>query len=409
MRSGRERCHRAGAGHSHWLSAALTGAFLAGAGFVAGIQVAAARDETRALTFYHTHTNEMATITFRRDGQYDDQALEQLNWLLRDWRVETPIKMDPRLFDILWEVYRESGSHEPINVISAYRSPATNGMLRERSRAVSEHSQHLAGKAIDVRLPDVDPARLRAIAMKLQYGGVGFYASSNFVHIDTGSVRAWPRMSLEQLTRLFPDGKTVHLPPNGKPLPGYEQARAEIAARDQGADGPVYADASSGGFVSLLGKIFGRSAETGQIPPPTAPAEVSETVAALPATMPLPPRRPAAGPVQVAGRAAPLANLAGLPAPARPEMDWPAPDDDRAVLRALLTAIDGGAAARPAPRIVMVRAQPRPFASADLIGRLEPVASLAGRLSAPTESTERVRFTGSAVSSAPSTEANAGL
>ena len=117
-------------------------------------QAAQASAETHTLTFFHTHTKESATITFWRDGRYDDEALSRLNWFLRDWRVDEPAKMDPHLFDILWEVYRESGSREPINIISAYRSPATNAMLRGRSKAVSEHSQHMLGKAMDIRLPD---------------------------------------------------------------------------------------------------------------------------------------------------------------------------------------------------------------------------------------------------------------
>jgi uncharacterized protein YcbK (DUF882 family) len=122
-----------------------------------GTQDAWSADDTRSLTFFHTHTNESATITFRRNGRYDEEALNQLNWLLRDWRVNEPAKMDSRLFDILWEVYREVGSREPIHVISAYRSPATNSMLRNRSRAVSEHSQHMSGKAMDIRLPTSIP------------------------------------------------------------------------------------------------------------------------------------------------------------------------------------------------------------------------------------------------------------
>ncbi len=204
-----------------------------------GTQNAVANGDTRSLTIFHTHTRESVTVTFRRDGRYDDQALSQLNWLLRDWRTDEPIKMDPRLFDILWELYREVGSSEPVNIISAYRSPETNGMLRRRSSGVSEHSQHMLGKAMDIRLPDVDTGRLRAAAMRLQYGGVGYYSSSAFVHIDTGSVRAWPRMTQDQLARLFPDGKTLHLPANGKPLAGYEiaEGRDPVAERRAGAAG----------------------------------------------------------------------------------------------------------------------------------------------------------------------------
>ena len=265
-------------------------------GGTAGTQDAAANGDTRSLSFFHTHTRESTTITFRRNGQYDGEALTQLNWFLRDWRVNEPAKMDPRLFDILWEVHRESGSSQPINIISAYRSPETNSALRRRSKAVSEHSQHMLGKAMDIRLPDVSTERLREIAMRLQYGGVGYYGSSAFVHVDTGSVRAWPRMSQEQLARLFPDGKTLHLPSNGKPLQGYELAKAEVLSRNAS----LATQASLGGpsIGSLMASLFGGK---GTPPPPAgepAPAAL-EPVAALAsaspesarlAAAPLPPR-----------------------------------------------------------------------------------------------------------------------
>jgi uncharacterized protein YcbK (DUF882 family) len=408
MRSGWKRFRRAGTRQFDWISSAAASVLLIAAAWASGVQGAAATGETRSLTFRHTHTNETATVTFRRDGQYDEEGLDQLNWLLRDWRVDAPVKMDPRLFDILWEVYREAGSSEPIHVISAYRSPSTNGMLRQRSRAVSEHSQHMSGKAIDVRLPDVDPARLRAIAMRLQHGGVGYYAASNFVHIDTGSVRAWPRMSLEQLARLFPDGKTVHLPPSGKPLPGYEQARAEIAARNESAGRAVYAGASGPSLLGFLGKIFGTSAETGQSPPPVAPVE---TAAADPSqvAVPLPPRRPQAEPVQVAGGARPLANLKQLPAPERSEMDWPSPDDREAVIRSLFTATQRGRSTPEVPRIVLVQAEPRVLETPHALPRLEPATSLAATFSTPRNDLEPLRFTYRADTPSISVrEANAG-
>jgi uncharacterized protein YcbK (DUF882 family) len=191
----------------------------------------AAPGESRTLTFVHTHREDSITVTFRRDGAYDQAALNQLNWFLRDWRTNETTTMDPRLFDILWEMQRELGSTAAIHVISAYRSPTTNGALRRKSGAVAENSLHMAGKAIDVRMPGIDSARVRSTAMQVQYGGVGFYPGADFVHVDTGSVRAWPRMSKEQLIALFPTGKTLHLPSNGPPLPGYEQARTEIQAR----------------------------------------------------------------------------------------------------------------------------------------------------------------------------------
>lgn len=284
----------------------------------AGTQTAAANGDTRSLTFFHTHTQESATITFRRDGRYDDRGLEQLNWLLRDWRVEQNTRMDPRLFDILWEVYKEAGASGPIHVVSAYRSPQTNGMLRARSSGVSEHSQHMLGKAMDVRFPGVETGRLRAIAMRMQYGGVGYYASSDFVHIDTGSVRAWPRMSQDQLVRLFPDGKTLHLPASGKPLAGYELAKAEIPARNA-----ALADQSArGGGGSLLAALFGRRTPEPAAPPAEKTVEKpvieAQVASADPETVmsfaPLPPRRPKIDPAAVQLAAATPA-IAVVPAP----------------------------------------------------------------------------------------------
>src|SRR3712207_2351882 len=134
-------------------------------------------------------------------------------------------------------------------------------MLRRRSRGVSEHSQHMLGKAMDFRLPDVDMARVRAIAMRLQYGGVGYYPGSGFVHLDAGSVRAWPRMTSDQLARLFPDGKTVHLPPSGKPLARYEEARAEILARGGSVNSYASTEEAPPPRRSLWAALFGRDDE----------------------------------------------------------------------------------------------------------------------------------------------------
>nr|WP_255726668.1 DUF882 domain-containing protein [Microvirga sp. ACRRW] len=215
-------------------------------GGVRGTQDAIANGDTRTLTFYHNNTKETLTVTFRRNGQYDSAALQQLNWFLRDWRRDEPTRMDPRLFDTVWEVYREVGSSGPVHVNSAYRSPHTNSMLRRRSSAVAKNSQHMQGKALDFYLPDVSASRLRAVGMKLQNGGVGYYpnAYTPFVHLDVGSVRAWPRMTRDQLVSIFPDGKTVHVPSDGKPLPGYDMARAEVLAKGGTVAGySAYADA----------------------------------------------------------------------------------------------------------------------------------------------------------------------
>jgi hypothetical protein len=140
--------------------------------------------------------------------------------------------MDRSEIDLLWEVYQEVGAKEPIEIVCGYRSPGTNEMLRNRSRhsGVARFSQHTLGKAIDFYIPGVPLATLRETAMKIQGGGVGYYPTSGspFVHLDVGNVRAWPRMSREQLVKLFPDGRTVHLPASGDPLPGYQLAKADL-------------------------------------------------------------------------------------------------------------------------------------------------------------------------------------
>ena len=206
---------------------------LAGAG---AVQDATALNETRTLSFHHTHSDEDLTVTFKRDGRYDEEALKKLNHFLRDWRSQEQTTMDRRLFDILWEVYRDVDGKKPINIISSYRSPATNSMLRRRSSGVARNSQHVLGHAIDFFIPEVPLEQVRAAGLRLQRGGVGFYPTSGspFVHLDTGSVRHWPRMNHDQLARVFPDGRTVHVPSNGKPLKGYELALADIEKRGSG-------------------------------------------------------------------------------------------------------------------------------------------------------------------------------
>ena len=192
----------------------------------------AASAETRTLKLYNVHNHERIDVTFKRNGSYLSDGLKKANWILRDWRRNEPTKMDPRALDLLWEVYQASGSRDYIHIISGYRAPATNAMLRRTRGGQAEKSQHMVGKAIDFYLPDVKLSKLRAIALKKQVGGVGFYPKSGspFVHIDTGNVRHWPRMTRSELVALFPDGKTLHVPSDGKPLPGYQAALAAYTA-----------------------------------------------------------------------------------------------------------------------------------------------------------------------------------
>ncbi len=233
-------------------------------------ETAAANGDTRTINLFYVHTGESISATYLVNGQYNPAALQQLNWFLRDWRHNEPIEMDPRLFDVVWEAYRSAGAEgEVVTVVSAYRSPQTNAMLRARSRTVAKFSQHMLGKAMDTTMPGMSMSRIREIGMRMQRGGVGYYptAGTPFVHLDVGNVRAWPRMSYDQLVRLFPDGKTVHLPSNGQPLARYDEAKAEIEARNNGAV-VVAPRKSSGGFFAFL---FGGGEDEGEDAAP-APA-----------------------------------------------------------------------------------------------------------------------------------------
>jgi len=151
----------------------------------------ASDSDERRLRLSHTHTNEKIDVLYWRDGEYQRDALEDLNHFLRDSRTGDAVEMDPALFDLLHEIYTLAGSTGWYEIISAYRSPKTNAMLRSRSNGVAQRSQHLEGRAMDVRLTDIPTARIRQIALELEAGGVGFYRKSNFVHLDTARFRIW--------------------------------------------------------------------------------------------------------------------------------------------------------------------------------------------------------------------------
>jgi uncharacterized protein YcbK (DUF882 family) len=233
--------------------------------------------DSRALNLHNVNTHEDLRIVFKRDGVYDKAALGKLNWFFRDWRMSEPTRMDPRVFDLLQQVYAETGSDQPINVHSGYRSPKTNAMLRETTVGVARESQHIEGKAIDFHIPGIPTSKVRAIALKLQDGGVGYYPTSRspFVHIDVAAVRAWPRPSRQLLSSLFPDGKTVHIPADGRPLPHYEQAMVELKGKKLG-------------ILSVIGDIAGYVKARKQKP---LTAEEPK-VAALAFTPPVPASRP---------------------------------------------------------------------------------------------------------------------
>jgi len=150
------------------------------------------RNETdRTLSFHNLHTNEDLKCCYWSDGSYDQAALDDIAFVLRDHRAEEVKAIDRELLDLLTRIRREFGARDPYHVISGYRSPQTNAKLRANSNGVAKKSLHMQGKAIDVRLPGVALAELRQVGLNLKAGGVGYYPGSNFVHLDVGRPRFW--------------------------------------------------------------------------------------------------------------------------------------------------------------------------------------------------------------------------
>ncbi len=284
--------------------------------------------------------------------------------------------MDPHLFDLIWEVYRQSGSRDYINVVCGFRSPATNSMLKSRSRnsGVAEKSQHMLGKAMDFFIPDVKLAKLRAIGMKMQVGGVGFYPKSGspFVHMDVGGVRAWPRMSRQELAQLFPNGNTIHIPSDGKPLPGYQQAMADYKRRVS-TNQLVMAsggDAETRKPKTLFAALFGGGADEEE-----DSAEDSAPVAVARATPPKAEAPAAAAepqPTEVAAVNAPVPQV-------RPAFAGQLAGGE--VANALVSPNSGNAAQQALAAATEEQGQPQQFA--DLSAYHVPVPSLLGPRNAP--------------------------
>ncbi|MEO5756615.1 MAG: DUF882 domain-containing protein, partial [Mesorhizobium sp.] len=318
--------------------------------------VGGANAETRSLKLYHLHTQEKAEIVFKRNGRYDPEGLRKINIILRDWRRNEPTKMDPRLLDLVWETYRASGATDYIQVVCGYRSPATNSMLRSRSRGVAKESQHMLGKALDFYIPGVPLKKLRNIGLKLQGGGVGYYPTSGspFVHFDVGNVRHWPGISRQELVSLFPNGKTLHVPTDGRPLPGYELALAAYKTRKgSGAPAIEMASASGGSKRSggLLAALFGGGSDE------SADSADVETATAAPA-----PRARNVKPAAAAKRG----NLPGIavvaPQDAQPTEVPQVADDNVAQPRSQQDTPETIIAALPARSIPLPDFAPRPKA-----------------------------------------------
>ncbi|HEU5047315.1 MAG TPA: YcbK family protein [Rickettsiales bacterium] len=145
----------------------------------------------RKLAFYNIHTGESLKVTYRENGQYVSSALQELRHFLRDYRTGDIHTMDTALFEQLYRLQQLMETQGEFHVISGYRSPKTNHMLHEHSNGVANHSLHMEGKAIDICLPGKDLSYLHQAALSMRAGGVGYYPSTGFVHIDTGRVRHW--------------------------------------------------------------------------------------------------------------------------------------------------------------------------------------------------------------------------
>jgi uncharacterized protein YcbK (DUF882 family) len=181
---------------------ALTGAALTGAALTGATLAGAALPEPeptrgtgkalpKRIALYNLHTDERLDIEYFREGAYSPESLARLQTLLRDFRTGDAHPIDPKLLDTLVDVAARLGAPAEYSVISGYRSPQTNAQLHALSPGVAQHSLHMQGRAIDVRMTGVDCTVLAAGARDLKRGGVGYYRASDFVHMDTGDFRTW--------------------------------------------------------------------------------------------------------------------------------------------------------------------------------------------------------------------------
>jgi len=321
------------------------------------LQNAAADGETRSLVMHHMHTGEAINITYKRNGAYDDEALEKINWFLRDWRRQEKTRMDPHLLDVIWEVYRDVGGSQPIEIVCGYRSPSTNAMLRRRSSGVAQFSQHMLGKATDFYIPGVSLEEQRYAGLRLQRGGVGYYPTSGspFIHLDTGNVRHWPRMPEAQLARVL-----------------HDHIRVAARTRKPTGDNDVVVAEAQKPKPNFLAKLFGfgEEAEDEDAEAASAPTTTARREAATPArvaSVPMPPARPAR--VALASTSA-LAS-ASAPSPAdivKSRIDWngekvtPAPQPAAPIVEAKAVAAPGAIGAGNA-RFIWIAGPPgRPAA-----------------------------------------------
>lgn len=180
----------------YFLRQSMKAATVIGAGVVASPSVASAltgpaASPDRKLRLINAHTWEKLDIVFWTEGMHIDESMSKISYLMRDHRANESIAMDSRLIDDLYSLYQLLDTNERIHILSGYRTKATNAKLRSRSSGVAKYSLHMEGRAVDLNVPGKTAAQIRKAALSMKSGGVGYYPSSGFVHIDTGNVRAW--------------------------------------------------------------------------------------------------------------------------------------------------------------------------------------------------------------------------
>ena len=281
-----------------WGGAALTCAAL----LVLGQQLTAAFSDTRTISFVHIHTKETLTVTYKRNGKLDPDAMDKIDWIMRDWRRNEKTKMDPHTIDILWEMHTELGSREPIQIICGYRSRDTNEMLRKTVGGQASESQHINGKAVDVTFPDVPLKQIRYSALIREQGGVGYYPTSGipFVHVDTGRVRHWPRLPRYELALLFPNGSSQHHPAEGGDIGPDDVQVAQAKHKDLATQIAGFFNLrtspktgvmmASAGDLKLPSLAVGVAPSSAKVSAPVAAKPVEQKVAALAPPAPLKPK-----------------------------------------------------------------------------------------------------------------------
>jgi uncharacterized protein YcbK (DUF882 family) len=145
----------------------------------------------KMLSFEHAHTGDKLNLTYFERGRYIKDALQEINYLLRDYHTDDIHPIDPALLDQLYDLKQTLGISKPFHIVSGYRSPFTNAQLRRHSHGVAEHSFHMQGRAIDIKLEGIPAKTIRNAALAMARGGVGYYPRNNFVHLDTGEFRTW--------------------------------------------------------------------------------------------------------------------------------------------------------------------------------------------------------------------------